>query len=659
MYPDSPYGSDSNDSDNDDERSLTRQEIVAIDEYARNSNTNSYYDINPIRISNRAGQNQESNITSERVNSARHASNMSHSHVNHNINRSSQTQNNTSVTRAAATQNANTTDAVVSASTNTESQIADNSNTLSTQQLQTFMIDQMTKVQEQNDILKQKIETLEKEQESYYIDSAKRLETGFKDINKVITDMSELKKLFKEVVGIMSGERLRFLDHSEENAVEPATRVLATPFTTANSGTPNSAFERRQEARHMYDRDNSILNNSARITIKQESDGTEGFLPSLSRRYNNYRSDYNGRSTSSLNTTIREGSNQRYDEVIHRTYLMEDENNLQAIIEAQRNGERELENAIRVDQWRDYKINTAVQNVYEVAKEYWEGFPGKPSLIQLERKFGSSWRRKSGERTLFAKRKCIITKIENVLQDPKKYNLPENLTRNQAIKVIENIRLGNNNFKGNVCLLSLSQLYEYFSKKKDILNDYALTVKKRGIPRRSILQRQREKSLSETGAENGTSVNRSRSAGFQQDLRTFSAESQTPVQNSPMGDQQAGTPMRPHQDVLTTTTAVHPLAFSEPTGPSGSMTSGFSQPTGPSVLTMFGFSQPTGSSGPVTTGFTEPTGPSGSIPTRPTHPTGSSNTIPATGSQSADSTDDNAIRSYATATRRSFEELLF
>ncbi|SMN19163.1 similar to Saccharomyces cerevisiae YMR111C Protein of unknown function (Partial), partial [Maudiozyma saulgeensis] len=55
---------------------------------------------------------------------------------------------------------------------------------LTTREFQTFIIDQLVKIQEQNEILKQKVETLEQEQEAYYLNNAKRLESGFRDITK-------------------------------------------------------------------------------------------------------------------------------------------------------------------------------------------------------------------------------------------------------------------------------------------------------------------------------------------------------------------------------------------------------------------------------------------------------------------------------------------
>lgn len=115
-----------------------------------------------------------------------------------------------------------------------------------------------------------------------------------------------------------------------------------------------------------------------------------------------------------------------------------------------------------------YKLNRAIQNVTDAAREYFEGLPGQPSVLSLERRYGSTWRRSAKERTLFTKRMTIIKRIIDIKDDPNKYglSLPENkISRNQAIKVVENIRLGNNTFKGHHCRLSMSQLYEYFSKK--------------------------------------------------------------------------------------------------------------------------------------------------------------------------------------------------
>ncbi|CAB4254448.1 similar to Saccharomyces cerevisiae YMR111C Protein of unknown function [Maudiozyma barnettii] len=359
---------------------------------------------------------------------------------------------------------------------------------LTSREFQTFIIDQMMKIQEQNETLRHKVETLEQEQEAYYLNNAKRLESGFKDIKKSVTEVSQLKKLFKEVVGIMSGERLRFLDHSDENAVDPITRTLGQEDTDYyGSGQGRTEVDYAREAH-----DRSILLNSDRIVVKRETDGDDGNLPLLSDQI--IRNTYTATSTIPDRLNVRLPGHQ-HPGVISRAQVLEDEHARDSLIAAQEEGDREMENAIRTDLWKNYKMNIAIQSVYDVAKEYYEGFPGKPSLLQLERKFGSTWRRQRGQRVLFAKRKCLISRIENIIKNPKQYNLPEGIKRNQAIKVLENIRLGNNSYKGNICLMSISQLYEYLSRKDDKVEDYSLNIKQRGIPRRLILQRQREDTI--------------------------------------------------------------------------------------------------------------------------------------------------------------------
>lgn len=132
----------------------------------------------------------------------------------------------------------------------------------------------------------------------------------------------------------------------------------------------------------------------------------------------------------------------------------------------------------------------------------------------LERRYGSTWRRSAKERTLFAKRMCIIHKINDVKDSPKKYGLPDKLHRNQAIKVVENIRLGNNNFKGHNCRLSVSQLYTYFSKKMDKMDDYSLDLKTKGEPRRNHLMRERMARLEQEAADLGSAESSTAPAVF-------------------------------------------------------------------------------------------------------------------------------------------------
>ncbi|CCF55493.1 hypothetical protein KAFR_0A00550 [Kazachstania africana CBS 2517] len=328
---------------------------------------------------------------------------------------------------------------------------------------QSFIIDQLTRLQEQNEMLKNKVEAIQREQEEYYISQVKTFDNGFKNVDTCIKDVANLKELFKEMVGIMTGDRVRFLDHTNESVTSAEAERLnkSSVLNTENAlvSTPTET-----EGWMAYRRDDNVLTHNERVRVKLETDGR---LP--------------------------EGPPNSYPFPTRR-----DEDALSyinSIVDAQERGDRSTENALRVEQAMNYKINRAIQSVSDVAREYFEGFHGKPSLLSLERRFGSTWRRAPGDRTLFAKRKCIISKIDQILENPTNFRLPQDLTRNQAIKVIENIRLGNNTFRGYHCRLTLAQLYEYFSKKMDKKEDYSLKLINKGVPRRTILSRQREAEL--------------------------------------------------------------------------------------------------------------------------------------------------------------------
>ncbi|CDF88992.1 uncharacterized protein ZBIST_0858 [Zygosaccharomyces bailii] len=313
-----------------------------------------------------------------------------------------------------------------------------------------FLVDQLTKVEEQNEWLKAKVIQLEKEQEEFYLDGQKRMEVGFRNVAKCVDEVSAMKEVFKEIVGIMSGERIRFVDNARQNVTsEEAHRVSSSTLLANNSS------RERQERRQQYENDCVALNRDS--SVKTED---------------------------SVN--------------IPRALQDEDESDA-----------REGSQDANLSQMANYKINRAIQSVHDVAREYFEGLPNRPSLMSLERRYGSTWRRSSKERTIFAKRMCIINKINDVRQNPSHYGLPENINRNMAIKVVENIRLGNNNFKGHHCRLSLSQLYTYFSKKMDCSDDYSLSLKNRGEPRRIYLMREREARLERGNGEEEVVISKS------------------------------------------------------------------------------------------------------------------------------------------------------
>lgn len=310
-----------------------------------------------------------------------------------------------------------------------------------------FLVDQLTKVEEQNEWLKNKVLQLEKEQEEYYLDGQKRMEIGFRNVAKCVDEVGAMREVFKEIVGIMSGERVRFVDPSNENVTnEEVQRVSSSTLLSNNSR------RERQERRQQYEADYMALNGDSSIKTEEPLEDL-----GVIQNEDDYEDGDGDDSDSGQGIEYRRSIN--------------------------------------------YKINRAIQSVHDVAREYFEGLPGRPSLLSLERRYGSTWRRSSKERTLFAKRMCIINKINDVRKNPIHYGLPDSINRYMAIKVVENIRLGNNNFQGHHCRLSLSQLYTYFSKKMDQLEDYSLSLKIRGEPRRIYLMREREARLERIGGE--------------------------------------------------------------------------------------------------------------------------------------------------------------
>lgn len=360
---------------------------------------------------------------------------------------------------------------------------------------QSFLIDQLSTIQEQNEYLKARVTRLEKEQEEFYISGQKKMEVGFKHVAKCSEDVTAMKEIFKEIVGIMTGERVRFMDHSQENVSrEEAAKVSSSTLLASNSK------KERQERRQQYDADYSALTGGQGIKT-EDTDRNSSLLygPTISAPIS---SDTRGARVFDLPLTRRSrfvvtGDGQNDEDAGSHVIGNISDNETSSHENSIPNGniDSNYSENFTFELAMNYKMNRAIQSVHDVAREYFEGLPGLPSLMFLERRYGSTWRRSAKERTLFAKRMSIVNKINDVRKNASKYGLPEKTNRNMAIKVVENIRLGNNDFKGHHCRLSLSQLYTYFSKKMDKQSDYSMTLKNRGEPRRMYLMREREARL--------------------------------------------------------------------------------------------------------------------------------------------------------------------
>ncbi|KAL6933666.1 uncharacterized protein HGUI_02704 [Hanseniaspora guilliermondii] len=135
-----------------------------------------------------------------------------------------------------------------------------------------------------------------------------------------------------------------------------------------------------------------------------------------------------------------------------------------------------------------YKMSRDLTTVTQLADEYFVGINGLPSVMNLDLHFGALWRK--NDRSFYSKRMIIINKIKDVVNNPRRYEIPESYVDDKdgtiplsvAVRVIENIRLGNNKYgrkklEGNK-IMSLNRLYIYFKGKLDTLRDYDVNLSK-------------------------------------------------------------------------------------------------------------------------------------------------------------------------------------
>ncbi|SCV00450.1 LAMI_0G05138g1_1 [Lachancea mirantina] len=304
---------------------------------------------------------------------------------------------------------------------------------------QSLLLEKLSKIQEQNEMLTERMERLEKEQEDYYVSLCKKVTSAFKHVEKCSKDVFALKEVFREFTGVVTGERVSFLDHSAENV----SAEDAAGFNESQLLAANFAAQRERHWENLWQQTLALRPGP----IKAE----ESLQLPESRRDTgeDQLGDQNGEQNGSQN------GNQNGNDP------------------------------------SSYKLNRAIRSVTDLAREYYEGLTGLPSVVSLERRFGASWRASASERTFFAKRMHIINRINDVRDNPTKYGLPEDITRRQAVKIIENIRLGNNNYCGHPTRMTLNQLYIYFAKKMDSLDDYRMTLGVLAKPRRDQLVRER------------------------------------------------------------------------------------------------------------------------------------------------------------------------
>ncbi|SCU94621.1 LADA_0G09780g1_1 [Lachancea dasiensis] len=307
---------------------------------------------------------------------------------------------------------------------------------LSSNAFRTLVLKQLTRIQEQNDALEARIRQLDQDQQDFYVDTCEKLDRGFRRVDKGFEELGSMKEVFKEIVGIMSGERVRFIDHSNENITADEAEGVGESLLLASNFNP---AERVQQAAMRSGR------RTREPSVKQEVSE-----PWQSLNYPNF-----GAPSGSGNPGAGDEDEQLNDRAVN------------------------------------YRLNRLLKTVTDVAREYFEGLPGQPSVAALERRFGPSWRCQASERSFFAKRMQIINRIIDVKDHPEKYNLPGDITRRKAVRVVENLRLGNNSFHGRATRMTLNQLYIYLAKKMDKPEDYHLHLREFARPRRDLLIAQR------------------------------------------------------------------------------------------------------------------------------------------------------------------------
>lgn len=328
-------------------------------------------------------------------------------------------------------------------------------NELDQASFQALVLDQITRIQEQNELIKTRVIQLEKEQEDFYLSTSRRLDNGFREVEKCTKEMSSIKEVFKEIVGIMTGDRVQFLDHSSENVTSEEAQAISSSQLLAE----NFANHRRRQFND-YIHDRRVLERDecpSTLEVKREEDAA-------------WRQDCTTSQQSSF-----QGHEPDQDLEYSNSHIL-----------------------------TNYRLNRAIHTVTDVAREYFEGLRGQPSVMYLERRYGTHWRSKPSERTFFAKRMQIINKINDIKENPERYGMPPGISRKQAIRVVENVRLGNNSFYGHSTRMTLNQLYIYLTKKMDKTEDYNLTLKEHGKPRRDLLSRERLKDSNNTSATQTT-----------------------------------------------------------------------------------------------------------------------------------------------------------
>lgn len=338
---------------------------------------------------------------------------------------------------------------------------------------QTVMLEEVNSMRMQQLRLKEQVESLQREQERFHVSGYKRMDQGFKKVDKCLTQMEGMNEVFKEVIGIISGERVRFLDHSQENLHEEDAHMAANSELLEDNGRRNNQGMVWNSSMS-YNHDRPLLEAS----VKREEEP--------------WPASASASESASVPATGSAGLAQEHPETELRNDIAGEDGSSRGDSQplSQTDAQARRDFVLR------YRMNRAVKTVKDLAREYYEGLPGQPSVLSLERRFGSTWRSSASERTFFHKRFVIIQRIESILRDPAKFKLPLDISRRNAVRVVENIRIGNNTFNnGSPCCMTLAQLYIYFSKKMDSHHDYSLTLINKDVPSIREIKNRLKKSI--------------------------------------------------------------------------------------------------------------------------------------------------------------------
>lgn len=369
---------------------------------------------------------------------------------------------------------------------------------------QNLMLEEFEFIQQEQRAIKERLEVLEKEQEKFHIGGYKRMDQGFKNVSKCLKQMEGMNEVFKEVIGIISGERIRFIDHSNESLnSHDARTAVSSSLLEVNGIRSNGQGSRNANSwSDMMSRDRTILEGNMNSRIKQETQSVWDLPPPSDAAHGEpvhgsslLRDLGSGNEAGDYPPALSTGRGRSNIENINDGLQNRDDGRANEGVDGGvANGGNDVNNNTYNGFVQRYRMNRAIKTVTDLAREYYEGLPGQPSVMALERRFGSTWRSSAGERTFFHKRYVIIQRIENVINNPAKYNLPHDITRRKAVKVIENIRVGNNTYNsGAPCFMTLAQLYLYFSKHMDTVADYSLDLKHKDVPSiREIKSRQKK-----------------------------------------------------------------------------------------------------------------------------------------------------------------------